>query len=188
MTGDDFTRNMDMLVAALQPYRWKAENAAAYWKVFENYDARAFSEACHRLMMTEPVGKMVSIPRMMREIQLEKVAKPQGCEKCDQGRIYYTITHPDSKQEYERFAACDCEAGDLIADHISYLSKRRAMSKGLLRPSADVSQYRYTEVLKKYRHMVVSTIENEVPKWDRPQYTGTSKSVFQEVLNESNKT
>jgi hypothetical protein len=155
MTEGTFNIGIDMLIAATRPYRWTADSKNAYWKVFHKVDDQVFIDTCHRLV--SKTKEMPSIPELSSEIGPQK-SSYASCDKCDNGRIHFTLRHRKRKLDYDmKYAACDCEAGDAVADQMVSMAKMAARANGRHPRFTNPAEFRFTAAQDRLKGVMIVT-------------------------------
>ncbi len=141
MTYDEFKESMDTLLAAFAPYRWTEQKTQVYFRFVRSWTAEEWSKAVAELVQTtEDMPKIAQLARVRGGLvshgQVVRTVL-DGCGKCIEGKIYTPVVRHGI--EYDRiYSACDCSAGDSVAEHMLTLAKlsgRRNITPEMVRYS-----------------------------------------------------
>jgi len=127
----EFRDGMERLFLVFDPKGWTEQEtreklSAEYWSIFHWLSAEQWTRTittaqtdCDKM----PTPKqLLSLSGAKTKSQHRNLPAPTDtCENCTGGRIYFTAIHPTSGIKYERYAACDCEYGTRMVQHIQAL-------------------------------------------------------------------
>lgn len=149
MTFEEFQTPMDRIVKAFDPHKWNTERETEYYNIVKYWSiARWESVAsesirkCKRFPYPSEILECADAMDKTGQRIERKTGSPLGheadaCSNCHRGAVYF-----EREKEgllYEKYAACDCAAGDHVAKHMVKLAD--AAGKGM-----SLSQVRYSYI------------------------------------------
>jgi hypothetical protein len=132
MTLHEFQPGLDRLVNLFKPFEWDENRGSEYYRIFQFWTSEKWNRAIDKVLMT--AKRMPTPAHISESIEAESdkdtTVKPllddKGCPSCHRGMVHCETEYEG--ETYERFMACDCEAGDKVARHIILMARKRGMS------------------------------------------------------------
>ena len=127
MLPSEFDQEMERLVLYYQPtkQKWNGKIKSEFSRAFTQWSYERFKMAATaciedsvffpRISELRKYGKADEIPERGEKEELV------GCDHCAMGRINFEVVRKDIP--YERYLACDCEAGDAVMLHIQMMAR-----------------------------------------------------------------
>lgn len=144
MTESEFHLGMEMLVDAFRPYKWRdPDSRDIYWRFLAHVEGDVWIEACKRIVITDE--DMPSVAKMTQTLKRDE-KKLASCPRCDRGRVHYTYWNEPRQVSYERYCACTCASGDIVADRIRWAIKHQALQNGKDAIIQDAAHYQWPSV------------------------------------------
>lgn len=119
--------------------KWSQTKENEYWRAFQGWSAQRWEMAVNaaidnadyfpRISELRKHGKVDEVPETKEEGEVK------SCEHCARGRISFGFVK--NGLPYERYLACDCEAGDIAVDGMLKIAHR-------LDHGVDVPSLRYS--------------------------------------------
>ena len=141
ITRTEFDEVFDDLLLTTNPRGWQSERTAAYFEKLKGWDITDLNRVCHWMVTgRERKQGMTAFPELSEffgcrrrleqadrdhdraEARQEGTEELKSCDHCLAGYIYFETNKGGTT--YEKFAACDCTSGSIIADHIVTLTRR----------------------------------------------------------------
>ena len=120
MTEAAFQKGWQRLVAVFSPYECPPEMAREYYRTFGEWDERDWDETVTQLIDGQGRSGQMPLPYQVKEVYARvRSSRPsptknlRSCESCISGKVYYL-----DDQGKEKYAACSCKSGDIVAGQI----------------------------------------------------------------------
>lgn len=131
MTRENFDIGMDRMIRVFNPYRWGPDQADEYFVIFEPWPQYRWNEIVNQAVtglkkMPTPydlrklAGEIVEGERAIKPTNVPLLAET-GCPECHRGMVFFEVVKDGLA--YEKYAACDCEAGGRAAKHMVMMSR-----------------------------------------------------------------
>ena len=130
MLPEEYKPHIDRLVALFHPRSWDTVTETAYFGVVRRWSESEFVHVCniaiqeHEYMPKPKHLKAIHDRIKNKQRQQTGNRGGSGCEKCNDGFVPFTVTK--GGYEYDKVAACSCEAGK-ARQEVSY-GKRKMKS------------------------------------------------------------
>lgn len=125
MTYDEFVGPIEHLALLLKPPGWNAERQGAYFQHFQHWPVRTWQRACQRA--SDECDRFPSPKQLAALVTADqkrgKVWTLRGCPACEDGMIRFEVEKHGNR--YEHYAACSCEAGDRVAEHMVQMARAK---------------------------------------------------------------
>lgn len=120
------------MVNIFNPFGWDDDRETEYFRIFQLWPIEKWNRAVDKVLMT--AKRMPSPAHISEAVEAESdkntTIKPlladKGCPSCHRGLVPFEIEK--NGIHYDRYLACDCEAGDNVARHIILMARKRGIS------------------------------------------------------------
>jgi hypothetical protein len=128
MTFDEFKITMQRIVTAFDPHKWDGDRESEYYALVKFWTANRWESVAMEILRTckrFPVPAEILERANALDDRGQKIERRSGsvmgreedaCDKCHRGMVYFEVEKDGMR--YDKYAACDCVAGDQVARHM----------------------------------------------------------------------